>query len=259
MSKFPCCAWFQPIMQFPLLAARGVNTLIGYDPGPQKTDTLDAWCAAAKANGLAYWLQSSPVPVYVGPPMNLPIHSNDPGMMGWFLIPDEPNGAGNVSPGYMLDQYTAAKRIANRPVMLALDAGRAQQAGNGTEPYCRACDVVQVTGYPINYNGANNVNMGTLPTIIQQVRAFGKPVYACLECSDQNIKVQGWCTGTPIAAGMRGPTAAEMAQQAASVIRAGASGLVWFPQRIGVSFESYDGTAPDQQGAMTAINVGLNQ
>ena len=49
--------YYQPVGNFALVQAQGVNALFGYDSGPNKTDTMDAWCASANKAGLRYFLQ----------------------------------------------------------------------------------------------------------------------------------------------------------------------------------------------------------
>jgi hypothetical protein len=72
-----------------------------------------------------------------------------------------------------------------------------------------------------------------------------------------NIKIQGWCAGTPLAALMRGPSGAEMKAEVESGHAGGVTAICWFQDCIGQGFVSYDGTNADEQAAMLAIDTAL--
>jgi hypothetical protein len=88
-------------------------------------------------------------------------------------------------------------------------------------------------------------------------RIGGKPVIVFVECSDQNLRVQGWATSTQwgpaVAPLMRGPTLMEMLAEIDACERLGC-GRAYFPDRIGNAWEGFDGTTDELSGAMSVRN-----
>ena len=76
------------------------------------------------------------------------------------------------------------------------------------------------------------------------------------------MRVQDWTkqndsTGTPLSPKMRGPTPAEMQREVEVVLQHGANGIVYFPDKIGKSWESFDCTTPECEAMMKQINTRL--
>jgi hypothetical protein len=126
----------------------------------------------------------------------------------------------------------------------------------GTTPYLLACDIVCFDHYPENYGSRDIPN---LKVIAKDLKTWsgGKPVMEIFECCDMDIKIQAWCAGTPLAKKMTGPTAAQMKAEVASGHAGGVDAICWFQDRIGIGFQSYDGTDADEQAAMLQIDTDL--
>ena len=259
--------YYQPVGNFALVQAQGVNALFGYDSGPNKTDTMDAWCASANKAGLRYFLQcfKTSTPGAGAPVLPLAIdpvamaHQHDPSLIG-YLLPDEPNGAGNLTAAQCQALYAACHSAApGVPVVINLDGGHVLQFGQtGTGPYLAAADWISFDGYPLNYAGAGGVTIPALQTIAADLKSWapGKPVMEIFECSNMLISIQAWCAGTPLAAAMRGPTGSEMQTEVASGRAGGIMGICWFPQVIGNGPQfAYWGCNADQAASMLAINA----
>ena len=255
--------WYQPLENFPQVQAMGVNALMGYDHGPSGTDTMDQWCAAAQKAGLFYWLQVYNVTATGAPSLPLTLnptaiaHAGDANLLGW-LGPDEPNGVGALSAGQCLDLYVAAHLAAPAvPFVLNLDGGQVMQQGQfRTAQYLAACDWASFDNYPCNYNSP----MANIGIIAGDVVAWsnGKPLIFIGEGANFLVALQAWCAGTPLAAGMHGPSPAEMATEAQLAKKFGATARVVFLDCIGTGAQfAYIGSTPAQQAAILTLSTLL--
>ena len=262
-GKVVCAVYYQPSYNFAMLKARGINALMGFDHGAN--NSMDAWCALAQQAGLKYYLQCFQTTSPGAAPPVLPLvvdpvamaHQNDANLLG-YLMPDEPNGVGNLTAAQCQALYQAVKVAAPKvPVVINLDGGHIMQFGQaGTAPYLAACDIACFDHYPENYGSQDIPNLKVIATDLK-TWSGGKPVIEIFEAGDMNIKIQGWCAGTPLAAKMRGPTGGEMRSQVTTAHAGGVSGICWFQDRIGIGFENYDGTNADEQAAMLSIDSAL--
>ncbi len=242
--------WYQPVSSFAKWKSRGINTLFGYE-SESGTVSLDAYCTAAATAGLTVLLQWAPA--------SLSRIKADPNVIGVINQPDEPDGVGNTPPATMLANYQAIKAQTSKPVFLNVDGRKMQWLPASTyAAYAQAADALCFDYYVLNY-GEPVANFPNLTARAQQLKAAGngKPVIAIIECSNQDMAVQAWCAGTPVAAAMRGPTAAEFQQEVAAALAGGVDGVAYFPDVIGTNFVSFDGVPADVAAAMTAQNAQL--
>lgn len=258
MNSFITGVWYQPTSLIPTWASRGCNTLMGYnyDPATYVVD-YPLWKAAAVANGMKYIVQWS-AGLLTG------ADNSDPNLAGVLHV-DEPDGIHNTTPGTIIDTYNVIKAaLPSKPVYLNVD-GRVipNRPFSDYKCYAYGADVLSSDTHVINFgDGPQNIpQIGVnTDTLIAAGKAAGgvKKYMAILECSDQNLRISNFYKQYPqIAALMRGPTATEMALEVNQVIARAASGVIWFPDRIGVNFEAFDGMNAEQVASMTTLNTML--
>jgi hypothetical protein len=246
--------WYQPPSSFQKWHDRGIKTLLGYEnEGVIGTAQVDKYCASAKAAGFAYVLTAA-----------ASTHWQDVECVG-VLMGDEPNAGGGKKTPVQFDAEAAGIRTkTSKPIYVSLNAGAiVSQSDAEVSGYCRPADVICFFSYPINY-GAGMGGCTEIVSSIAKIRrlAPGKQIVLITECSDQKISLQDWtagndATGTPLRPKMRGPTGAEMAAETQIALAMGASGIGYFPDVIGQRWEGFDGTNPDCEAAMKAINLTL--
>jgi hypothetical protein len=188
----------------------------------------------------------------------------DPSLLG-YVLPDEPNGVGALTAAQCQALYAAAKAAApNVPVVINLDGGHVMQFSQaGTGPYLAACDIACFDHYPFNYGSLDTPNLAVIAKdlkawSVDATHPAGKPIIEIFECSNMNIAVQSWCAGTPLAKQMTAPTGSQITSEVNTATAAGVSAVIWFTDKLGVGFISYDSTTPDEQAAMTAVAASLN-
>jgi hypothetical protein len=266
-NNFITGVWFQPASSFSKWVGRGVNTLIGYESeGNPNSFYASTWKPAAIAAGLKYivsWKDprdgshSAPGPLTAA-------DNSDPNLLA-VALPDEPNGAANMTPGQVLDMYIQIKNtLPNKPVFLNFDGWQTQyRPFNDLRCYCQGADWIAQDFHILNHgDGPEGIpKLGTvMDKLINAGAAAGgeKKYLSCVECADENLRVQSWVQPYPdVKAKMRGPTAAEMAQEVNTVIARKLAGIFWFADKIGLGFENFDNTTIDQAAAVTSINTML--
>jgi hypothetical protein len=162
----------------------------------------------------------------------------------------------------------AAMNKANPAIKTFLNLDGTQFAWKPTttyQAYVKAGSYVAMDYYPIN-KGDGPAGLANMSECLDKLRAFDpdRPEICFIECSDQNLKIQGYLhdpvnqpLGEQIAARMRCPTPDEMLQQVKIAVNHGVTGICYFPDIIGVNFEKYDGTPDDVAAKMTEINQQL--
>jgi hypothetical protein len=254
---------------------RGINCLVGYE-SEGNTVSYNTWKAAAVAKGMKYIVQWS------GGPLNSS-HNSDPNLLA-VMLPDEPDGANNLSPGQILDMSNAIRAVLpSKPIFLNLDGVKMQwRPFDDYRCYALAADIISMDMYPLNAKGSASYIEGPIPSgngtgglslaeRVDYMKKFGaaaggsKQYWCAIECSDQNLKVQAYLhdpanqpQGEILAAAMRGPTVTEMTREVGAAVKHGCTGLFYFPDKIGVNFEAFDNTPSENASAMTALNTYLN-
>lgn len=252
-TDFIIGVWYQPVSSFGKWKARGINTLVGYE-NEGGAVTLDEYKHAAAVAGLKLILQAD---------VCRDVDYADPNVVAIMAKPDEPDGVGNVSPAEIQARYHAVKLNTSKPIFINFDGWKmAWRPPADYAAYCQGADWLGMDYYVINRGEgpAAISKMGDRLDLLAQLSP-GKRRIACIECSDQNLRVQEWASDTtwgPAAAvTMRGPTATEMAAEIKLATDHGATGIVYFPDVVGKNFEGFDGTPPDLAAAMTSINASL--
>lgn len=240
----------QPMGNFDRVAAIG-NTLVRYDPGPQKADTLDSFLTLARIKKLRAIPQGTAaerqgldltkfadVIVAVGqddePDMNrypslkwpqvwTPETAPHSAVIGWANWQPPNDVLGNRYkawkakwPAYPVQVNFNGKSLTSLYYTPAL----ANHAN-----YCAASDGQTFDGYPFN-NGYNLYQ--SVPYVYDKLAAaVGRPVGGYVECSDQSLD------GDENGGNFRGPTPNEQGTILWSLIGHGAREVTYFPQRIG--------------------------
>ena len=247
--SFMIGVWYQPLSSIPKWKSRGVNTLVGFPAGG--VDTRAQWTQAARDAGMNYILKPS------GVPADMLTESQDSHLVAWSL-PDEPDGAGKLSPDQIIAMYKTFKAVANVPVFLNFDGSVMQyRSSSDYKKYCQGGDILAFDYYVANRGDAPGA-LSTIGKRVDQLKSYGqgKPVVAFIECSDQQLYLQSWVTPA-LAAKMRGPTPAEMKKEIDYAFTHGAKGIVYFPDVIGAGWISFDGVTPDLEAAMIDSNAAL--
>lgn len=247
-------------------SSRGINTAFGMD-NEGGTKTYAAWKAACTAAGIKYivqWIEPF-TPAGAHNPYLTSADNDDPNLIG-VLLPDEPNGAANISPGQCLNYYDEIKQtLPNKPVFTCLDGNQTQwKPFCDTRCYAAASDWLGYDYYVINRGeGPGRIPFigNRLDYIIQAGNAAGgaKKYFVAIECSDQDLRKQGYVQAYPaVRDAMRGPTGTEMLAEVNQCLARPNFGMVlWFPEGIGIGFEGSDVMNADQISSMTVINQML--
>jgi hypothetical protein len=252
-SFFPIGVYYQPAnavatTSFAGWQARGVNTLIGYEPeanSPYYT-TIDQYSAAAVAAGM-YMIRE--------PRSNAASDISQPNLLAW-LQPDEPEG-NNIPASTLQNNYTAWKAIdPAMPVMVNFDGSRVVGWQGGLTqanyaPYIQAADVLSEDVYPVtgwlNPSALNVVGqaVSTLQTYTANTNnGVTKPEMAIIETSNQRLFANSepqWAE--------TGVTPGQFRAEVWDALIHGAKAITYFPQ----SFNAfrYDATPIDVAAEMT--------
>jgi hypothetical protein len=239
----------QPTTSLADWKSNGCNLAVICPEGSVKAD----WRARCRQLGLVY---------IDTPSLDLKADAADPSLIGWAL-PDEPRSLRGSKRGMEVAPYRAlcaALRAAHPHKLLwgtfagtDLTAAFPWYHGQDDIPYFGpdgsvdsltdiACD-----WYPGNRGYAEDLLIRQLD-LVHSWTNNTRSYTAILECSDQNL---------PLGAGKvkRVPTRESILDQAKRVVEWGVDKLIWFPQRIGKNFESFDGRDTAQKAACKEVSV----
>lgn len=231
--------WYQPASSLPRWKGMGINTAVGVliEPNVTAADYVN-W---AHVNGL----------YVVGKPAEADAHEHV----------DEPDGAGGVAANDIVTQFKAWKGEpggASKPVLLTLDGWRTQYGQpDDYAHYCQGADWIAFDYYVIN-RGEGPDAIKKLGERIDQLKAWapGKRILAFIEVSDQDLRISDLGTSTlwgpALAPKMRGPTPDEVGAEVQVCVAHGASGVIYFPQKIGKQWEAHD-VMPAEVGTRIAL------
>jgi hypothetical protein len=237
--------WQQPTNSFDKWKGRGINTMVGYE-GLSGTVSNETWSAAAVSKGLYMIRQANADPRKDVGQKNL---------LAW-MLPDEPDYH-NTSYQTPLAQYSALKAVdKNIPVFENFSGSSALwHYGNWGEAdyknYLKSADWVSNDLYPMN---AHN-RPGALDAPGQAVQLLsnwsgGKRQFAVIEASDQQLPGKEY--------GYPGPTADQFRAEVFNAIISGATGIIYFPQRIGDGF-LFDAMNSSVTAEMTKTNGRISR
>jgi hypothetical protein len=221
---------------------RGINTMVGYDCGPQRNVSVEEWTAAVQATGLRAIRvpDTADGPTICGNtnqnPHDIARLQADLAAAGTTLLawmhPDEPDYH-NIPPSALAPDYQSMKQAApNHPVWLNFAGPNIGLGAQATyQGYAHTSDWLGFDLYPSN----NNRPINAIGDRVDWLRTWsaGKPVFAYIESSAQHLK----SGGTPIG---DAPTPDEMRAEIWHAVIHGATGILYFPQRINDGFR-YDG------------------
>jgi hypothetical protein len=249
---YPIAVWSQPIVNFDRWKARGVNTLMKYEPyGGAPGNDIDSWAKAAAARSLYQIRQAK-----ANPADDL----NDSKLLAW-MQDDEPDYR-NHDPAVLAQKFAAWKAVdPNKPVLVNFSGGNVLTGATSRAQYEQFMNSANWIGndfYPVTgWNRPDWIDYSLTPAdrktpgqAIQQLSQWsdGKPQWSIIETSDQDLSFQ------PNA---RGATRDEFRGEVWHSIINGAQGIVYFPFRIGGAGFSFDKTPTDVIDEMTTQNARI--
>lgn len=225
----PTAVWWQPARNVPMLAAQGVNVFFG-----PEVENSAALSPAALAAGQASWVKAvADAGAYcVLKQPSAPVPAN---CVGFILTVDEPN-AKLIPAAALKGNFDALRALdPSRPIFLSMAGGTVTSA-NLARPaelqllkdYAGVCDVFTVDCYPCNGNATRYPMTWTGDAAQKLAGATGRPVWAWIECNDQQKPAPTSKTDGVHLDINRGPTAAEIRSQVDYAVAQGATGIGWF-------------------------------
>lgn len=245
---FPIGVFLQPTSTFDTWQARGVNTVVDFDPNVQ---SLETWNAAAVSRGL-YMIRA--------PRSTIGQDVNEHYLLAW-SDHDEPDLNG-VSASSLAAAYAAMKAAdPNRPVYMNFSGGNVLNQNDAYpdslyKTFAQSADWVGQDIYPVTgWGRADWIDYSKTPSDFRwnaglandKLRTLtgGKKQFAYIETSNQQLS---WVPGDT------GPTAAQVRGETWDAIIHGAKGIIYFPQQIGNGFQ-YDATPADVAAEITGTDA----
>lgn len=273
LPSFWCGVWAQPSARLPLWKSQGCNLAVGSNP--MTPETQAQWRSTCASLGM--WYIDTPVSV-----QDVEVLVSDPWCLA-LMLPDEPEINANLpwytDPNFQnvlntwmatwkprFDAVNGRKRIWANFGGSHIYNARPTYQGQLIAPFVSQCHVTDISFdiYPINDNilgdwsewNANPPNPENDPFIVKgdtlQVYALKlldawfptQTKWAYIECEQYNV------TNTL----GRGPTSAEMMQQAKALVAAGIKGIVYFADCLNSNLP-WDPTLPSGQTAFDGRNA----
>ena len=260
---FPIGTFMPTMYEFQKWKDRGVNTMVAEAGAVDVSTIIVQWESAAKQLGLKTIRRPFPNP------------ADDIGntnLLAW-MQEDEPDasGQGYVNSTSCMSKYTAWKRVdPTRPVYINFGGSDVMGALDGPAPsWCSspytdclltstykllvaASDWVSNDRYPVTGYLNAGATRGDLTLVSQPVDRLAtwsnKPQFNYIETSSQQF-----------IAGARGVTPDELRAEVWLSIVHGVRGFVYFPQIVGGSQTTNDGTPADVAAEMTKVNATVTQ
>lgn len=257
-------AWFQPRENFAAMAKMGINCIVGPELTNPPVGDIVSWSGAAAA-GMSVVLKN---------PTGTAIPGLNPLLAMFMLSVDEPNEPKGNSPpvpasALKPESDLLRKNFPNAMIWLSLGGDKLIYDGfpNATDKqalldYAAICDVLTVDFYSANRNASRYPMTHTAKAVANLKALTGKPIYAWLECNDQQLD-------PPKAPDInRAPTPGEMLATANAAMAAGAAGVGWFftcqsgaykwPQSFLPMVDRHGASMQPQYDEVKAINAMLN-
>lgn len=245
---FPIGVFAQRKTSMSMWKDRGINTMFQWEPeyrtnpDGSKTATVSMadWSNAAAALGLYYCRLPSDNPAN---------DLSEKYLMAWTQL-DEPD-IHDTPVTEIIDIYQNLKAISpSKPVWVNFAGDHITTNGANYTTWAKTGDWLSADWYPFNrgyYNDVaktNNINfIGIQTDRLRQQGGLGKKLFAVIESSFQNL------SGT----NGRAPTTDEFRGMIWEAIVHGATGILYFPQKINGGFQ-YDATPPNLVNEMIAQN-----
>lgn len=241
-SPFVIGVWSQPAWSMSDWEARGINTMVGYE-SLSGTVSNEAYSAAAVQNGLYMIRQANADPSK---------DVNQKNLLAWMLN-DEPDYH-NTPAQTLVNQYQALKKAdPNIPVFVNFSGSSSLWGyGGKTEvdykKWLAAADWVSNDLYPITaHNRPSALDAPGLAAAELAQWSGGKRQFAVIEASDQQL---------PGHENYPGVTADQFRAEVFNAVISGATGIIYFPQRIGGGF-LFNNMTPQVEAEMKSVDARL--
>ncbi|HEY7118657.1 MAG TPA: calcium-binding protein [Tepidisphaeraceae bacterium] len=245
-NPFVIGVWSQPTYSFDKWKSRGINTLVGYE-GLSGTVSVDTFSAEAVKRGM-YMIRQ---PNAANPAKD----KTQKNLLAWMLN-DEPDFH-NTPFATVVNQYKSLKSVdPNRPVFVNFSGSSVLwHYGNFGESdykkYLAGADWVSNDLYPMNaHNRPTALDAPGKAVETLANWSGGKRQFAVIEASDQQLA--GREHDYP------GVTADQFRAEVFNAIISGATGIIYFPQRIGDGF-SFDAMNSSVEGEMKKTNARISR
>ena len=241
-SPFVIGVWSQPTNSFDKWKARGINTVVGYE-SQGGTVSVENFSAAAVSRNLYMIRHPNADPTKDKYQKNL---------LAW-MQNDEPDYR-NTAPSVLQAEYATLKKVdPSRPVFVNFSGSSALWGYGGKtqadyQAWMRGADWVSNDLYPITaHNRPSALDAPGLAVQRLAQWSGGKREFAVIEASDQQLP------GHPEYPGV---TADQFRSEVFSAVISGATGIIYFPQRIGGGF-LYDNMNASIEAEMKSVNARL--
>lgn len=241
-SPFVIGVWSQPAWSMDKWQARGINTMVGYE-SLSGTVSNDAYSAEAVKRGLYMIRQPNSDPTK---------DINQKNLLAWMLN-DEPDYH-NTSAQTLVNQYQALKKVDSKIPVFENFSGSSSLWGYGgkTEAdykkWMAAADWISNDLYPITaHNRASALDAPGLAAAELAQWSGGKRQFAIIEASDQNL---------PGHENYPGVTPDQFRAEVFNAVISGATGIIYFPQKIGGGF-LFDNMTPQVEAEMKGVDTRL--
>jgi hypothetical protein len=237
--------WSQPTNSFDKWKGRGINTLVGYE-GLSGTVSVETFSAEAVKRGM-YMIRH--------PNADPKKDIGQKNLLGWMLN-DEPDYH-NTPYQTVINEYNKLKAVSkNIPVMVNFSGASALwHYGNWGEAdyrnYLKGADWVSNDLYPITaHNRPTALDAPGKAVETLSKWSGGKRQFAVIEASDQELPGRQ--------AAYPGVTADQFRAQVFNAIISGATGIIYFPQRIGGGFK-FDSMNATVEAEMKKTNARISR
>jgi hypothetical protein len=241
-SPFVIGVWSQPAWSFDKWKGRGINTVVGYE-SLSGTVSVEKFSEEAVKRGLFMIRHPNADPTKDRGQKNL---------LAW-MQNDEPDYH-NTNPKVLQDQYTKLKSVdPNKPVFVNFSGSSALWGYGGKtqsdyQNWMRGADWIGNDLYPITaHNRASALDAPGLAAQRLTQWSGGKRQLAVIEASDQQL---------PDHLNYPGVTADQFRAEVFNAVIAGATGIIYFPQRIGQGF-LFDNMNAQVEAEMKKVDARL--
>ena len=244
-NPFVIGVWSQPAWSFDKWKGRGINTMVGYE-GLSGTVSNEAWSSAAVSKGLYMIRQANATPSKDISQKNL---------LAWMLN-DEPDFH-NTPYQTVVSNYQKLKAADSKiPVMVNFSGSSALwHYGNWGEAdyknYMKGADWISNDLYPMNaHNRPSALDAPGKAVETLANWSGGKRQLAVIEASDQQLPGKEYA--------YPGVTSDQFRAEVFNAIISGATGIIYFPQRIGDGF-NFDAMNSSVEGEMKKTNSRISR
>ncbi|HYE20229.1 MAG TPA: calcium-binding protein, partial [Tepidisphaeraceae bacterium] len=243
-SKFVIGVWSQSPWRLASWKARGINTAIGYE-SMGGTVSVDQFSQYAQNAGLMMIRHPNWA--------NLAGDKKWSNLIGW-MHDDEPDGHGTPASKLQADYAKMKAAWSNMPVMVNFNGstvlwGYGTTTAAGYQAYMKGADWISQDLYPIaSHNRPSALDAPGLASAKLAQLSGGKRQIAVIEAADMEL---------PNPRGdYPGVTADQFRAEVFNAVIAGATGIVYFPQRIGKGF-LWENMTPAVEAEMVKTNGRL--